>query len=77
MSANVIGAIVCIAMVICGMGCYFIGRTHGIEWASENMQIDLSRLDIHEATPEEAEELYRWMKGEREKDGDQKDGMGD
>jgi len=68
MSANVIGAIVCVAMVICGMGCYFIGRTHGIEWASEHMQIDLSRLDIHEATPEEVDELFERMKEEREKD---------
>lgn len=33
MSENIIGIIVCVSMVICGMGAYFIGRTQGIEWA--------------------------------------------
>ena len=32
MSENVIGIIVCVAMIVCGMGAYFIGRTQGIEW---------------------------------------------
>ena len=68
MTANVVGIIVCVAMVICGAGCYFIGRLHGIEWATENMTVDLSKLDIHPATPEETEELFRLMKEEREKD---------
>jgi len=65
MTPTITGIIVAIAMVICGMGCYFFGRTHGIEWASEHMQIDLSRLDIHEATPEEVDELFERMKEER------------
>ena len=33
MSENIIGIIVCVAMIVCGMGAYFIGRTQGIEWA--------------------------------------------
>ena len=33
MTSNVIGIIVCVSMVVCGMGAYFIGRTQGIEWA--------------------------------------------
>ena len=33
MSDQIIGIIVCVSMVVCGMGAYFIGRTHGIEWA--------------------------------------------
>ena len=70
MTANLVGIIVCVAMVICGIGCYFIGRLHGIEWASENMTVDLAKLDIHKATPEETEELFRLMKEEREKDDD-------
>ena len=32
-SENIIGIIVCVSMVVCGMGAYFIGRTQGIEWA--------------------------------------------
>lgn len=71
MSTNVIGVIVyCVAMVISVMGFYFIGRLHGIEWAVEHMQIDISRLDIHRATPEETEELFQAMAKAREKDND-------
>lgn len=33
MTSNMIGIIVCVSMVVCGMGAYFIGRTQGIEWA--------------------------------------------
>ena len=33
MNENIIGIIVCVSMVVCGMGAYFIGRTQGIEWA--------------------------------------------
>ena len=33
MSENIIGIIVGVSMVVCGMGAYFIGRTQGIEWA--------------------------------------------
>lgn len=33
MTSNMIGIIVCVSMVVCGMGSYFIGRTQGIEWA--------------------------------------------
>ena len=32
-TSNMIGIIVCVSMVVCGMGAYFIGRTQGIEWA--------------------------------------------
>ena len=38
MSYNIVGVIVCVAMIVCGMGAYFIGRTHGIEYV-------LTRLD--------------------------------
>lgn len=33
MTSNMIGIIVCVSMIVCGMGAYFIGHTQGIEWA--------------------------------------------
>ena len=33
MNETIIGIIVCVAMIVCGMGAYFIGRCSGIEWA--------------------------------------------
>ena len=33
MNENIIGIIVCVSVIVCGMGAYFIGRTQGIEWA--------------------------------------------
>lgn len=33
MTSNMIGIIVCVSMIVCGMGAYFIGRIQGIEWA--------------------------------------------
>ena len=37
MNSNVIGIIVCVAMVICGMGSYFIGRNAGMEWMLQHI----------------------------------------
>ena len=42
MSANLVGIIVCVAMVVCGIGCYFIGRLHGVEWVLENTRIEVA-----------------------------------
>lgn len=39
MNSNVIGIIVCVAMVICGMGAYFIGRNEGIEWVLTHIYV--------------------------------------
>lgn len=39
MSENVIGIIVCIAMIVCGMGAYFIGRNEGIEWVLTHIYV--------------------------------------
>lgn len=35
MSENIIGIIVCVSMVICGLCTYFIGLTQGIKIASK------------------------------------------
>lgn len=37
MTENVIGIIVCVAMVVCGIGSYFIGRVHGMEYVLMRM----------------------------------------
>ena len=50
MSENIIGIIVCVSMVICGMGAYFIGRTQGIEWAITHIgEIKGTVEDEHDA----------------------------
>lgn len=41
MSATVIGIIVAISMVVCGLGSYFIGRTAGMEWVLEHTMIEV------------------------------------
>ena len=41
MSATVVGIIVCVSMVICGMGCYFVGRMAGMEWVLEHTMIEV------------------------------------
>ena len=49
-SENIIGIIVCVSMVICGMGAYFIGRTQGIEWAITHIgEIKGTVEDEHDA----------------------------
>ena len=41
MNSTVIGIIVCVAIIVCGMGCYFIGRLAGIEWVLEHTVIEV------------------------------------
>lgn len=41
MSVNMVGIIVCVAIVVCGMGAYFIGRTQGFEWAITHTHIEI------------------------------------
>lgn len=43
MSSNVVGIIVCIAMIVCGMGAYFIGRCAGVEWTITHIRIELNQ----------------------------------
>lgn len=45
MSATVIGIIVAISMVVCGLGSYFIGRTAGMEWVLEHTMIEVMEED--------------------------------
>ena len=42
MNSNVIGIICAVAVVVCGLGCYFIGRTQGMEWAIQHIHVDVS-----------------------------------
>ena len=42
MSDQIIGIIVCVAMIVCGMGAYFIGRNAGIEWTITHIRIELN-----------------------------------
>ena len=49
MSSTVIGIIVCVSMVICGMGCYFVGRMAGMEWVLEHTMIEVMEEDEDEA----------------------------
>lgn len=56
MSSNLVGIIVCIAMIVCGMGAYFIGRLHGIEWASIHLrQIVVRRIEDDESRSDQAD----------------------
>ena len=41
MTSNVIGIICAVAVVVCGLGCYFIGRTQGMEWAIQHIHVDV------------------------------------
>jgi uncharacterized membrane protein YdjX (TVP38/TMEM64 family) len=42
---TVIGIIACTAIVICGLGCYFIGRMAGMEWVLEHTVIEVVEDD--------------------------------
>lgn len=44
MSGNTVGIIVCVSIVICGMGAYFIGRCAGIEWAMTHIKVELDPI---------------------------------
>ena len=49
MNENIIRIIVCASMVVCGMGAYFIGRMHGIEWAITHiMEIKVTVKEVEE-----------------------------
>lgn len=41
MTGTVVGIIVCVSMVVCGLGAYFIGRTAGMEWVLEHTMIEI------------------------------------
>lgn len=41
MNSTIIGIIVCVSMVVCGLGAYFIGRTAGMEWVLEHTMIEV------------------------------------
>ena len=45
MSPTIIGIIVCVSMVVCGLGAYFIGRTAGMEWVLEHTMIEVVEED--------------------------------
>ena len=45
MSSTIIGIIVCVSMVVCGLGAYFIGRTAGMEWVLEHTMIEVVEED--------------------------------
>ena len=49
MTSNVIGIICAVAIVVCGLGCYFIGRTQGMEWAVQNINVDVSIKEADDA----------------------------
>ena len=56
MSSNVIGIIVCIAMIVCGMGAYFIGRNEGIEWVLLHIgQITVRRIKDDESRSDQTD----------------------
>ena len=40
MSSTLVGIIVCVSMVVCGLGAYFIGRNAGMEWVLEHTVIE-------------------------------------
>ena len=42
MNSNVIGIICAVAVVVCGLGCYFIGRTQGMELAIQNLDVNVT-----------------------------------
>ena len=48
MTGTVVGIIVCVSMVVCGLGAYFIGRTAGMEWVLEHTMIEV--VDEEDAT---------------------------
>lgn len=37
MTSTVVGIIVCVSMIVCGMGAYFIGRNAGMEWMLQHI----------------------------------------
>lgn len=49
MNETIIGIIVCVAMIVCGMGAYFIGRTQGFEWAITHTHIEIRVIKEDEA----------------------------
>ena len=56
MNDNVVGIIACVAIVVCGMGAYFIGRLHGIEWASIHLrQIVVRRIEDDEGRSDQTD----------------------
>lgn len=48
MSSNIIGAICAMAIVLSGIGCYFIGRTQGIEWCINNIKVNVELRKVNE-----------------------------
>ena len=41
MTGTIVGIIVCVSMIACGLGCYFIGRMAGMEWVLEHTMIEV------------------------------------
>jgi len=55
MSATLVGVIVAASVVICGIGCYFIGREMGIEWVLEHTNIEVIENEKGGAADEQTE----------------------
>ena len=41
MGGNIVGIIACIAIVVCGLGAYCMGRMAGMEWVLEHTVIEV------------------------------------
>ena len=54
MSSNIIGAICAMAIVMSGIGSYFIGRTQGLEWCIRNIKVEVG---IKEVSIDESDRL--------------------
>ena len=56
MNDNVVGIIVCVAIVVCGLGAYHIGRLHGIEWVLLHIgQITVRRIKDDESRSDQTD----------------------
>ena len=56
MDSNVVGIIVCVAVVVCGLGAYHIGRLHGIEWVLLHIgQITVRRIKDDESRSDQTD----------------------
>ena len=41
MDGNIVGIIACVAIVVCGIGAYCMGRMAGMEWVLEHTVIEV------------------------------------
>ena len=56
MTGTIVGIIVCVSMIVCGLGCYFIGRMAGMEWVLEHTVIEVIDDDTTQNSGDEATE---------------------